>query len=256
MEKNKRAIFVSGATSGIGFSIAQKYLSEGCFVVINFNKGGMNFKEAKKILNKKNYIENTDFIFLRADISNEESLKKSLSTLEKSILNKIEVLINNAGMLRRSSLNDLKQQDWIDVFNVNVFGVIFLSKLLYKKCPKLNNIINIGSIRGMSPITRINNAAYSISKSTIPALTALQAKTYGPKVRVNAILPGTIDTPQRQGITTEERKIFGEDNSIIPRLGKPEEIAEMCFFITSNKIEYMTGSSIVVDGGYNINYIR
>lgn len=256
MERNNKTIFVSGGTSGIGFAIVEKYLKEGYFVIINYNKGGMSVNVVKEKLHMSGYLEKIDYLLFSADVSNENNLCDSLNTLSFDLIRTVTILINNAGILHRSNICELTQQDWINVFNVNVFGYSFLAKWFFKQAPNLNNIINIGSIRGESAITRINNAAYSISKSTIPALTALQAKTFGPKVRVNAILPGTINTPQRQGISNDEIKLYGEKNSIIPRLGKPEEIAEMCFFITSSKVEYMTGTSIILDGGYSINYIR
>lgn len=256
MERNNEAVFISGGTSGIGFAMVKKYLTEGYFVVVNYHNGGMKLESVLVELGSMNFKEGDDFILFQADISREKDLLLKLGSLHQDITNKLTTLINNAAVLHRSSILELTQDEWINVFNVNVFSILFLSKWFYKNCPKLTNIVNIGSIRGESPITRINNAAYSISKSTIPAMTALQAKTFGPKVRVNAIIPGTIDTPQRQGITSEEKRMFGESNSIIKRLGKPEEIAEFCYFITSSKCGYMTGSSLVFDGGYSINYIR
>ncbi len=82
------------------------------------------------------------------------------------------------------------------------------------------------------------------------------AKSFGSKIRVNAVLPGTINTPQRQGILQEELDMYGESNTISNRLGKPEEIAELCYFLTSEKSSYIIGSSFVIDGGYSINYIK
>ncbi len=256
MDKNKRAVFITGGTSGIGLAMVKKYLHEGCFVVINYCNGGKKVSLVKEELSDLGYHEGCDYVFFRADVGDEETLTQKFTEISENILENIDTLINNAGILKRGKILELKQSDWIEVFNVNVFGIINLSKLLSVKCPNLTNIINIGSIRGEPAISRCNNVAYSISKSSIPTLTAVIAKTLGPKVRVNAILPGTINTPQRQGISPEELVLYGETNSIIKRLGKPEEVAELCYFITSDKGSYITGSSIVIDGGYMVNYIK
>jgi NAD(P)-dependent dehydrogenase (short-subunit alcohol dehydrogenase family) len=202
------------------------------------------------------YNENDNYMFIRADVGNEKMLNETISDIPESVLGRIDTLINNAGILKRGELMDLTYSDWIDVFSVNVFGIVNVSKILVSKCSNLSNIVNIGSIRGEPAISRGNNIIYSISKSTIPTLTAVMAKNLGPKIRVNAILPGTINTPQRQGISQEETALYGESNSVIPRLGKPEEVAELCYFIASEKGSYITGSSIVIDGGYTINYIK
>ncbi|MCX6756262.1 MAG: SDR family oxidoreductase [Candidatus Nomurabacteria bacterium] len=256
MDKNKQAVFITGGTSGIGFSLVEKYIQEGFFVVINYCNGGKNISIVIDKLLISGYVENKDYIFFRADITNESELTNLFTSIDSSIIEKICICINNAGILKRGSILELNQSDWVDVFNVNVFGVVNVSKLIATKCKNLNNIVNIGSIRGEPAISRTNNIAYSISKSTIPTLTAVMAKSFGPQIRVNSILPGTIDTPQRQGISEEELELYGESNTICSRLGKPEEIAELCFFITSKKSSYITGSSFVIDGGYTVNYIK
>ena len=256
MDKNKRAAFITGGTSGIGLAMVKKYLDEGYFIIINFYNGGKKLPLVQEELSALDYHENNDYIFFCADIGDEVALTKRFTEISEDILKNIDTLINNAGVLKRGDILELQQSDWIEVFNVNVFGIINLSKLLLSKCSSLANIINIGSIRGEPAISRIDNIAYSISKSTIPTLTAVMAKNFGPKVRVNAILPGTIDTPQRQGISQDESVLYGESNSIVKRLGKPEEVADLCYFITSEKGSYITGSSIVIDGGYIINYVK
>lgn len=256
MDKNKRAVFITGGTSGIGLAMVKKYLKEDFFVVINYCNGGKNTSLVQEELLHYGYHKNKNYIFFRADVGNEKKLNQQFIKIPNYVIKNIDTLINNAGMLKRGNILDLKQQDWTEVFNVNVFGVINVSKLLVNKCKNLSNIVNIGSIRGEPSISRSNNIVYSISKSTIPTLTAVMAKSFGPKIRVNAILPGTIDTPQRQGISEEESKLYGETNSVIKRLGKPEEVAELCYFISSEKGSYITGSSFVIDGGYMINYIK
>lgn len=256
MDRYKKTILITGGTSGIGLALVKKYLSEKYFVIINYNNGGRKLPSVKRELYRFGFEENQQYIFFRANVGNEKSLRKEFRKLPKAISKNINILINNAGILKRGNFLELTQADWIKVFNVNVFGAINFSKLLVESCSKLSNIVTIGSIRGNPAISRVDNIAYSISKSTIPTITAVLAKNLGPKIRVNAVLPGTINTPQRQGIAKKDMALYGESNSILKRLGGPEEVAELCYFITSEKGEYITGSNIVIDGGYTINYVK
>lgn len=256
MDRYKQTVLITGGTSGIGLALVKKYLNENYFVIINYNNGGKKIPLVKEALNRLGYEKNQQYIFFRADVGNEKLLRKEFQKIPKVISKNITTLINNAGILKRGNFLELTQTDWIGVFNVNVFGVMNCSKLLTRSCPRLSNIITIGSIRGNPAVSRVDNIAYSISKSTIPTITAVLAKNLGPKIRVNSILPGTIDTPQRQGIAKRDMTLYGESNSILKRLGRPEEVAELCYFITSEKGAYITGSDFVIDGGYIINYVK
>ena len=255
MGKFKKAVLITGGTSGIGYSIVMKYLQNNFFVVINYCHNGKNIIEVKKDLKNQGFIIDKDYILVQADVGDEKKLFNVLESIPTQIKDSIEVLVNNAGALKRGDVLHLTQEDWMSIFNVNVFGVINCSKWFYEKCKMAKSIVNIGSIRGYPHIARTNNIAYSVSKSTIPTLTAALAKSFGKKIRVNSILPGTIDTPQRQGVFGEDLKLYGESNAILKRLGQPKEIADICLFLTENAT-YMTGSSVVIDGGYMINYIR
>jgi NAD(P)-dependent dehydrogenase (short-subunit alcohol dehydrogenase family) len=212
--------------------------------------------ETKKIeLLSLGYSEGDDFIFVHADISSEESIEHGLTILD-SVCKKITVLINNAGALKRGAFQQLRTSDWQYVFGVNVFGIANMTSWFSKNCSSARAVINIGSIRGFTHVSRLNNMIYSVSKACIPTLTAVLAKQLGPHIRVVAVLPGTIDTPQRQGITADEFRLYGEGNTILKRIGTPDEIAEICLFLASEKAGYITGTSITVDGGYSVNYIQ
>ncbi len=257
MGNNPRKEFaiITGGTSGIGYATACHFLKNGYGVVIMFGNDTDRAELKKTELISLGYSGNNDFLFVHADISAEESIENGLAILD-SVREKITVLVNNAGALKRAPFQELHTSDWEYVFGVNVFGIVNMTRWVSKNCPSARVIINIGSIRGFSHVSRINNMIYSVSKACIPTLTAVLAKQLGPDVRVVAILPGTIDTPQRQGITEEEFKLYGEDNTILKRIGTPEEVAGICLFLASEKAGYITGTSITVDGGYSVNYIQ
>lgn len=254
MGANKQFILITWATSWIWLSIAFKFLAEGYGVIFNFRWDKANdIQILSWKLNK--YTENKDYIFLNADISIESTLYKQLDTIPEEIKNNIFAIVNNAAILRRWVLDSLTQKDWEDVFSVNVFAIISLVKWWKANCKNLQNIVNIWSIRWIPHVTRTNNMIYSISKSVIPSLTAVLAKDLWPKIRVNSISPGTIDTKQRQWITIEENDLYWAKNSILNRLWTTQEIADLCFFII-NTATYLTWSNIVMDGWYAINYIK
>src|SRR3989344_4359866 len=245
MGNNPRAQFaiVTGGTSGIGYATARHFLENGYGVVIMFGNDTDRAASKKKELGSLGYSEDEDFLFAHADISTEESIERGLA-IPDSVRERVTVLINNAGALRRGAFQDLRTSDWEYVFGVNVFGIVNMTRWFSNNCPSARVVINIGSIRGFTHVSRLNNMIYSVSKACIPTLTAVLAKQLGPNVRVVALLPGTIDTPQRQGITQEEYKLYGEDNTILKRIGRPDEIAEICLFLASEKAGYITGTSI------------
>lgn len=253
-EQNKYAI-VTGGTSGIGYATALHFLKNGYGIVIMYGNDVDRAESKRKELTEFGYREGDDFFLLRADVSSPEAINVALQEIAP-IKDRVTVLINNAGMLKRAPFTELSEHDWHDVFGVNVFGVAHMSQWLSEHCPNAAVIINIGSIRGFAHVSRLDNMIYSVSKACIPTLTAVLAKQLGPKIRVVGLLPGTIDTPQRQGITAEEFSLYGEDNTIQGRIGAPDEVAALCLFIASDKAGYITGTSITIDGGYSVNYIK
>ncbi|HFC11061.1 MAG TPA: SDR family oxidoreductase [Candidatus Kaiserbacteria bacterium] len=257
MGNNSRTQFaiITGGTSGIGYATARHFLENGYGVIIMFGNDTGRAESKRVELISLGYSEGDDFLFVHADVSLEDSVERGL-VIPNIVRGKITVLVNNAGVLKRGSFQELCTSDWEYVFGVNVFGIVNMTKWFSKNCPSARAVINIGSIRGFTHVSRLNNMIYSVSKACVPTLTAVLAKQLGPHIRVIAILPGTIDTPQRQGITEEEFKLYGEDNTILKRIGRPEEIAEMCLFLASEKVGYITGTSITVDGGYSVNYIQ
>ncbi len=256
METIKKKILITGGTSGIGFAIAERALQEGLFPIMTYLNADFNADKAQERLEQKGYILDIDFKILSFDVSSNDSINNAMSTFSIDELNSVYYLVNSAAILKRGSILNLSAEDWAITLNTNVLGIVNMSKYFYEHCKNACAIVNIGSIRGEPAIARSENAAYSLSKSTIPTLTALLAKTFTKQIRVNAVSPGTTDTNQRVGVSEAENKKSGYENTISERIGKPEEIADMVLFLLSDKALYITGSNFVVDGGYSINYIK
>ena len=243
MSSKKKIVLVTGAESGIGKSTSQIFLNNGYRVI------GTSFQ-------KKNNIQIKDFEYHQIDITNNTEWKNLASIIRKKY-NKIDVLVNSAGVRLSGDLETTSMNDWCYHFNNNVTGTFLACKYtlpLLKKSNKSSiiNLASINSIRGVK-----NMLAYATSKSAIVSFTASLALDLSKhNIRVNAVAPGAIDTPMlasfKKDLTSKEYQKRMRDNHPIGRIGKPEEVASVIYFLASEASSFMTGLTIPVDGGRSI----
>lgn len=242
---DNRTAIITGGTSGIGYSIAKAFLKNGANVIIlgrNESKLENTLEKLKKISNNKVYA----FVF---DISNIENMEKTFNDILKKINGeKIDILINNAGVISNNGFGRTDFEDYNKVLNTNLRGTYFLSQVFsnYMIKNKIEgNILNIASSSSLRPV--IN--PYSLSKWGIRGLTVGLAKkliNYG--IIVNGIAPGPTATPMLI-------KDYNEDSDItlktlpIKRYILPEEIANMAVFLTSNLGKSIVGDIVYMTGG-------
>jgi len=239
-----KVAIVTGAASGIGLGIAQLFIKEGAKVVFSdINKSG---RVAADTVGK-------NALFIECDISKAESVKNLVAKTLKSF-GTIDVLINNAGIVYQKPISETSDENWNAVINTNLRGPFLLTREvlpIFDKHGK-GKIVNIASIAGI--IGYENLSAYCASKGGIIAMTRSLALEFAPKkINVNCICPGAIKT----GMT----KVI-EDNGImlkqilmsIPagRMGDPIDIANAALYLASDESDYVTGASIVVDGGWSV----
>jgi dihydroanticapsin dehydrogenase len=237
--KDKVAI-ITGGCSGIGRTTAILFAEEEAKVVIADVKDGKNIVE---LIAK----DNGEAIFVQTDVSKEGDCEKLIDkTIET--YGKIDILVNNAGILRFSKVHEMKEEDWIDVMDINLKGVFLCTK---HALPDMithgkGTIINIASVVGL--IGSQNISAYCASKGGIIAFTRAVAAEYaGNNIRVNCICPGPIDTPMLRK-ATKDVKVY-ENLVLLKRVGKPEDIAYAALYLASDESSYTTGSIMTVDGG-------
>jgi len=241
--KGKVAIITGGAR-GIGKAIALKFAYEGASIVLVDVLEDELYGSAREIKDI-----GSEVLVIKADVSMVSELEKIVSNTIK-LFNKIDILVNNAGIFSHSSLEELTEEQWHKVINVNLKSALFLSKYvaIYMKKQGGGKIINIASTAGITG-GYYAGIDYSISKAGIITLTkALARRLAKYNIKVNAIAPGIIDSPMTRSWPKE---VIEDLVKKIPlgRLGKPEDVANVAAFLASDEADYITGQVIIVDGG-------
>jgi NAD(P)-dependent dehydrogenase (short-subunit alcohol dehydrogenase family) len=239
-----KVAIVTGAASGIGLGIAQLFIREGAKVVFSdINKSG---KEAADAAGKK-------ALFIECDISNAESVKNLVAkTLEA--FDTINILVNNAGILYLKPISETSDEEWNAIINTNLKGPFLLTRevlAIFEKYGK-GKIVNMASIAGI--IGYENLSAYCASKGGIIAMTrSLAIEFASKKINVNCICPGAIKTGMTK-VIEENEMMLKQTLMSIPagRMGDPIDIANAALYLASDESDYVTGASIVVDGGWSV----
>jgi 3-oxoacyl-[acyl-carrier protein] reductase len=243
---NKKTVLITGASKGIGASIAEKFAKEGFHnIVITGNKSAEELSLLKEKLTTTYSCNCHTFV---GDLSIYENAEKLFHEIN-SIFGGVDILINNAGISHIGLLADMSVEEWNKVINTNLSSVFYCSKLAipymnYHKCGKIINISSVWGIYGASC-----EVAYSASKGGVNAFTKALAKELAPSnIQVNAIACGVIDTSMNQFLDKEERSLLIEE---IPanRFANSSEVADLVYDL-SNGHSYLTGQVIQFDGGW------
>lgn len=237
-----KVVAITGGAQGIGRAIALLFAQEGYAVSIADIHKEAGFEVIRMI-----HQQGGKALFVNTNIANEEDVKKWMKlTLED--LGGIDILINNAGISIGGSMLDLSLDDFDRVISVNLRGTFICSKYAAKHMCKNNKgiIINIASTRAL--MSEAHTEAYSSSKGGILALTHAMAVSLGEYgIRVNAISPGWIEAGDH---SDKDRK-----QHPVGRVGKPEDIAQACMFLSNENAGFITGQNIVIDGGMTVKMI-
>jgi len=241
--KNK-TIMITGASRGIGRATAEIFAKEKASLILLSRNFTLLESLRKKIMTKYK----TRVLIYKADIRNYNDLKEVFNDLFKKKIS-LDCLINNAGILKDSTLQMAKIDMIKDIYETNVFGTIMTSQLALNSLikNKKGSIVNVSSIVGISG--NAGQTIYASSKSAIIGFTKSLSKELAPlNIRVNAVAPGFIKTDMTKGI---DRKFYDKNiNSIgMRRIGEPEDVAKTLLFLASDLSEYITGQVIGVDGG-------
>ena len=257
----RRVAVITGSSKGIGKAIALEFASKGYNVVLN----ARDERELSEALNdmRKSLEGNKERVtYLAGDIS-QENVCTSLIDHTIKTFGRIDVLVNNAGIGgAQKQINELTMAEWDHVIDVNLKGAFLCTREALKRMTydsKTNStrsgysIINISSVHESIP--QPQSAPYSASKGGMEMLTKTVALEVADKgIRVNGIAPGAIATDMNRDILEDEQKKKAEEMRIpMHRIGGPEEIAKVAFFLASDDASYMTGTTVYVDGGLTLS---
>lgn len=245
--KDKRAL-VTGASRGIGRGIALALATQGASVAVNYCS---QKDEAEKVVGEIKEIGQDSFL-IQADVSNSASVAKMFEEIKQK-WPKLDVLINNAGVVEFAEFESITEEQWDKLLDVNLKGQFLCSQQALKLMEPGSKIINIASIAsGGVGVGFANVAHYTASKGGVVALTENMALDLGKKgVNVNAIAPGVIETDMTKGMLEDEKAKQGLLRRIPKgRVGTPADIGAAAAFLASDEADYVTGVVLYVDGGW------
>ncbi len=240
IDLSKKNIILTGSTGGIGNAILDKLYNYKANIIAT----GTNQEKLEKIKQKYN-----DVNIKRFDISKHSHIEQFIEECSEIFENKIDILINNAGVTQDNLAIRMKDDEWNKVININLTSTFLISKNVIKKMlkKKEGKVINITSIVGHTG--NVGQANYSASKAGLVGMSKSLALEYGKKnIKVNCISPGFIKSDMTDKISDNFKQIL-EAKISLERFGLPEDVANAVLFLSSNLSDYITGETLHVNGG-------
>lgn len=243
-----KTAIITGATSGMGMVMAERFSKEGASLVINGRNCEIGLELERKLKSAGGKV-----VFVAGDVGKME-VNELLVKTAIELNGKLDIVVTNAGKLGLGSVTEISTEEWQETFNTNLNSVFYLSRYAIPELLKNGG----GTILANSSIAAFksfpNHAAYCASKAALVALVKEMAVDYGPEIRVNTICPGPVDTP----LIWDSAKAFENPetivqqtakNTLMKRLGKPEDIASLALFLVSEEASWITGAAYTIDGG-------
>ena len=240
----KKTVLITGASRGIGAAIAQEFAKAGYNIVINY----LNSQECEEIL-KRTILEkyDVDVLTVKVDVSDEGQVKEMVKEVIDTF-GSVDILVNNAGISIDTLVEDKKIEDFERILKVNLVGPFICARECAKVMKDGSSIINISSENAIDKYYPCG-LDYDASKAGLLSLTKNLAVEYSPRIRVNAIAPGWVNTEMNKNL---DKEYIEEEckKILLDRFAEPKEIASVAVFLASDKASYINGSIIRVDGGH------
>ena len=240
-----KCCLITGGDRGLGRAISTIFAQNGYDIVINYVKEEELANQLSADLMEKYSIK---AIAIKADISNEEQVRNMFNVIAETF-SKLDVVVNNAAISNDSFLLEKDAEDFEKVYKVNLVGAFLVSKYAKNMLSENSSIINITSTNGIDT-NYTYSADYDASKAALISLTNNLAIELAPKVRVNAIAAGWMNTDATKDLSEDFRR-NEEEKILLKRFADPFEVAEVVYFVASDKACYINKSIIRVDGGTN-----
>jgi 3-oxoacyl-[acyl-carrier protein] reductase len=237
---------VTGASKGIGASIAKYMAADGASVVVNY----ANSKEAAEKVVAEITKAGGKAVAIQANMTKKSEVEQLFAEAKKTF-GRLDILVNNAGIYEFAPIEEISEEHFHRQFDLNVLGLLLATQQAVKYFDSAGGcIINISSL--VSKITPPAGSVYSATKAAVDAITTSLAKELGSrKIRVNAINPGMVETEgtHAAGITESDFRKQYESRSPLGRIGQPQDIAPLAVFLASPDASWITGETIFVSGG-------
>jgi len=240
---------VTGARRGMGRTHALALAKAGAKIAV----ADISLEDCQKVV-EEIIAQGSEALAIKCDVSQKSEVEEMISQTIKKF-GKIDILVNNAGIVQFKPFLELTEDEWDKTININLKGYFLCAQAAAKEMVKNKSgaIVNVASIAmGQVGVGFAGIAHYCASKGGIVAMTeamALELASYG--IRVNAVAPGAIDTPMMAASQMDPKALEAMTNQIpLHRAGKPEEVSNLVLFLASDDSSYMTGSTVVIDGGW------
>jgi len=239
LKTTRPVALVTGSSSLLGEAICLKLARAGYDLALHYQKSFLKIRKLEKNVRGLG----VDSLAIRADLKEPKNVIEVIRKIKRRF-NRLDLLVNNASLFFPTPPSKESLSQWERIFQVNLFAPYFLSQAASSLLKKNNGcILNLTDIYGENPILK-DYGAYCLSKAALISATRLLAKELGPEIRVNGVSPGAVKIPKSYNPVQRKKLI---EKSALQKQGKPEDIAEAVFFLTSQK--FITGQILRVDGG-------
>jgi len=236
-----QTILITGSSRGIGKAVAKLAAEKGYKVIVH---GSTDSDELQKTSEEIRGSVKTFF-----DISNSQEVQEKISQLEH-----IDILVNNAGMGKSGvkDVSDVNDKQALAEYQTNVLGTLHCIQAVLPGMIKegSGSVVNVSSLKGHYHLTTLSSLTYGISKAGVISLTQALAKAY-PQVRFNSVSPGYVNTDMTKGWPADTFERINK-GTLRGRISQPDEIAKAILFLASDDSSYVTGTDLLIDGGYNL----
>jgi 3-oxoacyl-[acyl-carrier protein] reductase len=236
---------VTGASKGIGASIAKALADEGASVVVNYSSSKQDADRVVADITGRG----GKAVAVQGNVSKQTDIERLFSETKKAY-GRLDILVNNAGVYEFAPLESVTEELFHKQFNVNVLGLLLTTKEAVKHMSPGASIINIGSVA--SSIRMPNSTVYAASKAAVDAITGVLSRELGPRhIRVNSINPGMIETEGTHagGLVGSDFQKTVETLAPLGRMGQPDDIWPTAVYLASSDSKYMSGETLTVSGG-------
>jgi 3-oxoacyl-[acyl-carrier protein] reductase len=243
-----KVVLVTGSSRGMGAAILEAFAGAGATCIVNYfpDDAGENARDAADTATRLRQHGVAVHVF-DADVSNYASVEQLMRRITETV-GPLDVLVNNAGILRDRTVRKMTPAEWHSVLQTNLDGVFFCSKLGAEVMRDGGRIVNIASISGV--VGFHGQANYAAAKAGVIALTKVMSKEVARRgITVNAVAPGVIRTPMLEGIKPEMLTEY-ERQIPVGRLGRPEDVAHAVLFFACEESSYITGQTLPITGGW------